>query len=180
MSEEVTGVTLQVTEKAVSTGLNAATRIAEMAARLFRELMAMSREHNAGRMKNNTGSKEKVRETDLADLKPGYADYKDLVKSAQKRGDALFRRCCISAYIHRCCRGSGSATADTAYQNVVNFFLVWIRRVGALVALIGGIMFGLSVKSNDSEQKQAGILTMVAGFIVFAIALGADMFDLFT
>ncbi len=76
--------------------------------------------------------------------------------------------------------GSGSATADTAYQNVVNFFLVWIRRVGALVALIGGIMFGLSVKNNDGEQKQAGILTMVAGFIVFAIALGADMFDLFT
>ena len=76
--------------------------------------------------------------------------------------------------------GSGSATADSAYQKVVNFFLVWIRRVGALVALIGGIMFGLSVKNNDSEQKQAGILTMVAGFIVFAIALGADMFDLFT
>lgn len=89
MSEEVTGVTLQVTEKAVSTGLNAATRIAEMAARLFRELMAMSREHNAGRMKNNTGSKEKVRETDLADLKPGYADYKDLVKSDQKSGDTV-------------------------------------------------------------------------------------------
>lgn len=76
--------------------------------------------------------------------------------------------------------GSGSATADSAYQSVVNFFLVWIRRVGALVALIGGIMFGLSVKNNDGEQKQAGILTMVAGFIVFAIALGADMFDLFT
>jgi hypothetical protein len=75
---------------------------------------------------------------------------------------------------------SGSNTADTAYQSVINFFLVWIRRVGALVALIGGIMFGLSVKNNDSEQKQAGILTMVAGFIVFAIALGADMFDLFT
>ena len=76
--------------------------------------------------------------------------------------------------------GSGSATADSAYQNVVNFFLVWIRRVGALVALIGGVMFGLAVKNNDGEQKQAGILTMVAGFIVFAIALGADMFDLFT
>lgn len=76
--------------------------------------------------------------------------------------------------------GSGSATADSAYQSVVNFFLVWIRRVGALVALIGGVMFGLAVKNNDGEQKQAGILTMVAGFIVFAIALGADMFDLFT
>ncbi len=38
MSEEVTGVTLQVTEKAVTTGLNATTRIAEMIARLFREI----------------------------------------------------------------------------------------------------------------------------------------------
>ncbi len=76
--------------------------------------------------------------------------------------------------------GSGSATADSAYQKVVNFFLVWIRRVGALVALIGGIMFGLAVKANDPDQKERGILTMVAGFIVFAIALGADMFDLFT
>ena len=76
--------------------------------------------------------------------------------------------------------GSGSATADTAYQTVINFFLVWIRRVGALIALIGGIMFGLSIKNHDSEQKQSGVLTMAAGFIVFAIALGADMFDLFT
>ena len=42
MSEEVTGVTLQVTEKAVTTGLNATTRIAEMIARLFREMLAMS------------------------------------------------------------------------------------------------------------------------------------------
>lgn len=76
--------------------------------------------------------------------------------------------------------GSGSATADSAYQSVINFFLVWIRRVGAVIALIGGIMFGLSIKNNDGEQKQAGILTMVAGFVVFAIALGADMFDLFS
>lgn len=76
--------------------------------------------------------------------------------------------------------GSGSATADSAYQSVINFFLVWIRRVGALVALIGGIMFGLAVKANDPDQKERGILTMVAGFIVFAIALGANMFDLFS
>lgn len=75
---------------------------------------------------------------------------------------------------------SGSATADSAYQSVINFFLVWIRRVGALVALIGGIMFGLAVKANDPDQKERGILTMVAGFIVFAIALGANMFDLFS
>jgi hypothetical protein len=87
MSEEVTGVTLQVTEKAVSTGLNAATRIVEMAARLFRELLAMSRERNAGKM--GSGSKGKVRETDLTNLKPGYAEYKDLVESARITGDTI-------------------------------------------------------------------------------------------
>lgn len=87
MSEEVTGVTLQVTEKAVTTGLNATTRIAEMIARLFREMLAMSRESKSG--KPGSGSKEKVRDTDLTDLKPGYAAYKDLVESARKSGDTI-------------------------------------------------------------------------------------------
>ena len=91
MSEEVTNVTLQVTEKAVTTGLNATTRIAEMFARLFRELMAMSRERNASKAGcgNISGSKEKVKETDLTDLKPGYAALRDLEKSAQKTGDTI-------------------------------------------------------------------------------------------
>ena len=91
MSEEVTNVTLQVTEKAVTTGLNATTRIAEMFARLFRELMAMSRERNASKAGrgNISGSKEKVKETDLTDLKPGYATVRDLEKSAQKTGDTI-------------------------------------------------------------------------------------------
>ena len=87
MSEEVTGVTLQVTEKAVTTGLNATTRIAEMIARLFREMLAMSRENKSGKL--GSGSKEKVRETDLTDLNPGYAVYKDLVESARKSGDTI-------------------------------------------------------------------------------------------
>ena len=75
-----------MTEKAVSTGLNASARIAEMAARLFRELLAISRERSAG---ISGGRKEKVKETDLTDLRPGYAAYKDLVKSAQKSGDTV-------------------------------------------------------------------------------------------
>ncbi len=75
---------------------------------------------------------------------------------------------------------SGSSTADGAYTNVVNFFITWLRRIGAMVALVGAIMFGLAIKSNDAEQKQAGLLTMVAGFVVFAVCLAADMFDLFS
>ena len=76
--------------------------------------------------------------------------------------------------------GSGSEAADSAYQNVINFFITWIRRIGAMVALVGAVMFGLAIKNNDADQKQNGLLTMVAGFVVFAICLAVDMFDLFS
>ena len=70
---------------------------------------------------------------------------------------------------------SGSADADAAYKKVINFFITWLRRIGAMVALIGAIMFGLAIKNNDAEQKQAALITMV----VWAVCLGADMFNLF-
>lgn len=75
---------------------------------------------------------------------------------------------------------SGSNKADAAYTRVINFFITWIRRIGAMVALVGAIMFGLAIKNNDADQKQNGLLTMVAGFVVFAICLAVDMFDLFS
>lgn len=76
--------------------------------------------------------------------------------------------------------GSGSTDADTAFQRVVNFFITWFRRIGMLVAFVGAIMFGLAIKNNDAEQKQAGLITMVAGFVVAAICAAVDMFDLFS
>ena len=76
--------------------------------------------------------------------------------------------------------GSGSQTADSTYKTVINFFITWLRRIGAAVALVGAIMFGLAIKNNDAEQKQAGLITMIAGFVVAAICQAADMFDLFT
>lgn len=76
--------------------------------------------------------------------------------------------------------GSGSGTADTAYENVMNFIVTWIRRLGAAVALFGGIMLALGFKDNDADSKEKGIKTMVAGFVVWAICAGIGMFDLFT
>lgn len=77
-------------------------------------------------------------------------------------------------------QGGGSTGAEGSYQTVLNFFITWLRRIGAAVALIGGIMFGLAIKDNQADQKQAGLMTMVAGFIVVAICLAANMFDLFS
>ena len=70
-------------------------------------------------------------------------------------------------------------TAEATYQTVINFFITWLTRIGMLVGLVGAIMFALAIKSNDAEQKQAGLLTMVAGFVVAAVCGAANMFNLF-
>jgi len=76
--------------------------------------------------------------------------------------------------------GSGSGSADAAYSNVMNFIVTWIRRLGAAVALFGGIMLALGFKDNDADSKEKGIKTMIAGFVVWAICAGIGMFDLFS
>ena len=68
---------------------------------------------------------------------------------------------------------------DDQFESVINFFVKWFRRIGAVVALVGAIMFALAIKNNDAEQKQAGLLTLVAGFAAAAICQAVDMFDLF-
>lgn len=75
---------------------------------------------------------------------------------------------------------SGSSTADSAYENTMDFIITWIRRLGAAVALFGGIMLSLALKNNEADQKENGIKTMIAGFVVFAICGAVDMFDLFS
>lgn len=69
---------------------------------------------------------------------------------------------------------------DAQFESVVNFFVKWIKRVGLLVAFVGGIMFALAIKSNDAEQKQGGLLTLVAGFVASALCQAVSMFDIFT
>lgn len=74
---------------------------------------------------------------------------------------------------------SGSTTADTAYTNVINFFITWIRRLGAAVAFFGAVMFGLAFKKDDADGKENGIKTMIAGFLVWAVCGVVALFDLF-
>ncbi len=73
-----------------------------------------------------------------------------------------------------------AATADSAYENTIDFFITWIRRIGAAVAFIGAVMFGFAIKNDDAERKQTGLMTLAAGFVVWAVCAAADMFDLFT
>lgn len=75
---------------------------------------------------------------------------------------------------------SGSATADAAYENTVDFIITWVRRAGALVAFFGIIMLALGLKNQDVDAKERGIWAAIAGFVVFAVCGAVDMFDLFS
>lgn len=76
--------------------------------------------------------------------------------------------------------GVSNTQADTTYKAVIDFFVTWITRIGWLVAFVGAIMFALAIKNNDAEQKQNGLMTMIAGFVAAAVCMAADMFNLFS
>lgn len=76
--------------------------------------------------------------------------------------------------------GSGVKSADNAYRATVSVFITWIRRIGALVGFVGAIMFALATKNNDADQKQNGLLTMIAGFMAWAICQATSLFDIFS
>ena len=76
--------------------------------------------------------------------------------------------------------GGGSGEAEAMFDKTIVFFADWIGRVGLVVAFVGAVMFGFSVKSDDPEGKQRGLTTMVAGFIVFAVTKSLNLFGITT
>ena len=85
--------------------------------------------------------------------------------------------CAVTAFA---AGGGGGGGSEAAYQSTITFFITWIRRIGMMVAFVGAIMFALAIKNNDAEQKQAGLITMIAGFSVAALCAASSMFDLFS
>lgn len=74
---------------------------------------------------------------------------------------------------------ASSTDADTAYEGVIGFFLKWIRRVGAVIAFIGAIIFAFGFKNDEDNKKDTGIKTMISGFLVWAVCAAVGLFHLF-
>ena len=72
----------------------------------------------------------------------------------------------------------GDGDADGAFDAVFDFFKKWIGKAGVVVGFVGGVMFCFAIKNNDAEQKQAGLLTMIAGFAVAALCSASNLFKL--
>lgn len=68
------------------------------------------------------------------------------------------------------CMGSTVFAVDALWNTLAGLIEKWVTRLGAVVMLVGGVMFGLGWKSDDAEQKSRGISTIIAGAIVMAVA----------
>lgn len=55
---------------------------------------------------------------------------------------------------------------STIVKDGLEFFQLWIGRIGGIVAFIGAVKFGLAVQSEDSREQFQAILTMVSGFMI--------------
>jgi len=66
--------------------------------------------------------------------------------------------------------------AEAKWNAVIGFVVPWIGRLGGVVMLVGGIMFGLGFKNDDADGKTHGLQTIVAGAIVIAVGNGYNIF----
>ncbi len=60
--------------------------------------------------------------------------------------------------------------AATIFGNIMTFIGAWTRRVGALGAMIGAVMFAFSIKDHNPASKVNGLRTFAAGSICMAVS----------
>lgn len=75
---------------------------------------------------------------------------------------------------NRVCAASGTESIDS----FINFACDWLTKIGGVVALVGGVMFALGWQREDSEGKSRGLMTLMAGFMLVAIAQSKNLFGL--
>lgn len=72
--------------------------------------------------------------------------------------------------------GAGSGTDKI--DGFIDFACDWLLKIGGTVALVGGVMFALGWQREDAEGKTRGLQTMMAGFMLAAIAGSKGIFGL--
>ena len=70
----------------------------------------------------------------------------------------------------------GAAGADAEFNAIMAFIGTWMGRVGALILLIGSIMFGFSIKDQNPAVKVSALKTIAAGGITSAVAVILPLF----
>ena len=77
------------------------------------------------------------------------------------------------------CGFDPSASSMHIGNFVMISILMRLQRAGhRIIALVGGVMFALGWQREDAEGKSRGLMTLMAGFMLVAIAQSKNLFGL--
>jgi len=69
--------------------------------------------------------------------------------------------------------------ADTGtIDKFIEFVCEWLIKIGAVVMMVGGVMFALGWQREDADGKTRGLQTLMAGAMVAAIGVSPSIFGL--
>ena len=71
-----------------------------------------------------------------------------------------------------------AASNTDSIDGFITFACDWLTKIGGVVALVGGVMFALGWQREDAEGKSRGLMTLMAGFMLVAIAQSKNLFGL--
>lgn len=71
-----------------------------------------------------------------------------------------------------------SGTPSELAESGLEFFNLWIGRIGGLIAFIGAVKFALSIKADDAKEQLQSVLTMVSGFMIQAAISDIGIFNI--
>lgn len=69
-------------------------------------------------------------------------------------------------------------TPNELAEKGIEFFGLWIARIGGFVAFAGAIKFALALNTDDSKEQLQSILVMVSGFMVRAAVNELSIFNI--
>lgn len=71
-----------------------------------------------------------------------------------------------------------TGTPSELAESGLEFFGLWIGRIGGLIAFIGAVKFALSIKADDAKEQLQSVLTMVSGFMIQAAISDIGIFNI--
>lgn len=71
-----------------------------------------------------------------------------------------------------------AASNTESIDGFISFACDWLTKIGGVIGLVGGVMFALGWQREDAEGKSRGLMTLMAGFMLVAIAQSKNLFGL--
>lgn len=69
-----------------------------------------------------------------------------------------------------------TTSADSVWSGLWGLLTTWLIRIGAGVALFGGVNIAISFNSDNPDAKARGLNSLAAGLLLMAIGAGPQIF----